>query len=91
MTNIYSTARICPYDNQDCDLDSEGLNLEPSIEAILASSTDYDELVYVFTAWRDASGAKMRDFYKSYVNLSNEAAVINGKQMFFFFGLLVIS
>ncbi|KAK4883480.1 hypothetical protein RN001_006799 [Aquatica leii] len=78
MTNIFSTAKICPYSKQDCDIKTEGLNLEPDIESILAQSRDYDELVYVWSAWRNATGAKMKDTYKTYVNLSNEAAIING-------------
>lgn len=51
------------------------------IEAIISSSTDYDELTYVWTAWRDASGAKMRNLYKTYVQLANEAAVANGRMV----------
>lgn len=77
MGKIYSGAKICPYTNQNCDLSKNGLNLEPGIEAILAKSTDYDELVYVWKAWRDATGAKMKNLYKIYVELSNEAAVAN--------------
>jgi peptidyl-dipeptidase A len=77
MTNIYSTAKICPYTNINCDLSKDGLSLEPGIEAVLAKSSDYDELAYVWKTWRDASGAKMRDLYKIYVDLSNEAAVAN--------------
>ncbi|EFA05307.1 angiotensin-converting enzyme [Tribolium castaneum] len=77
MTNIYSTAKICPYKDQQCDLAKSGLSLEPGIEAVIAKSTDYDELLYVWKAWRDASGAKMRNLYRIYVDLSNEAAVAN--------------
>lgn len=29
MTNAYSTGKICPYKNQNCDLVKEGLDLEP--------------------------------------------------------------
>ncbi|KAF5284087.1 hypothetical protein FQA39_LY17136 [Lamprigera yunnana] len=78
MTNIYSTGKICPYDKQNCDINSEGLTLEPDIESILAKSTDYDELTYVWKEWRDATGRKMKDTYKEYVELSNKAAVANG-------------
>ena len=38
MTSIYGAGKICPFDNQDCDLDTEGLTLEPGIEAILADT-----------------------------------------------------
>lgn len=29
MTNIYSTAKICPFNKQQCDLKKEGLSLDP--------------------------------------------------------------
>lgn len=29
MTEIYSTAKVCPIDFPDCNLDEEGLSLEP--------------------------------------------------------------
>nr|CAH7715323.1 unnamed protein product [Callosobruchus chinensis] len=43
----------------------------------MATSKDYDELVYAWTKWRDATGAKMKDLYKTYVELSNEEARAN--------------
>lgn len=46
---------------------------------ILAKSQDYDELLFVWKGWRDASGKKMRNNYKRYVELSNKAAVLNGQ------------
>lgn len=29
MQNIYAVAKICPYQEQDCDLNTSGLSLEP--------------------------------------------------------------
>ncbi|KAF5302724.1 hypothetical protein FQR65_LT08466 [Abscondita terminalis] len=78
MTNIYNTAKICPYSKPDCSLQTDGLALEPGIESILAKSRNYKELVYVWSKWRDATGVKIKETYKKYVKLSNEAAVING-------------
>lgn len=78
MTNIYSAAKICPYQKQNCDLATEGLSLEPGIESIMSSSTDYDELVYAWTSWRNATGAKIKQQFNTYVDLSNEAARLNG-------------
>lgn len=49
------------------------------IEAVISKSTDYDELMYVWKAWRDASGAKIKQQFNTYVELSNEAARENGK------------
>lgn len=79
MTTIYSTGKVCPYKNQNCVLSTEGLSLEPDIESVLAESTDYYELEYVWAAWRNATGKKMRDYYKQYVELVNEAAQENSK------------
>lgn len=79
MTNIYSTAKICPYRNQNCNLETEGLGLEPEIQNIIAESHDYDELVYAWSSWRDVSGAQMKNLYPTYVRLSNEAARANSK------------
>lgn len=49
------------------------------IESVMAKSTDYDELVYVWKSWRDATGAKMKDLYQTYVTLANEAAKANSE------------
>ncbi|KAI4458414.1 angiotensin-converting enzyme [Holotrichia oblita] len=78
MSTIYNTAKVCPYDNQQCDLDTEGLALNPGIEERISASEDIDELLYLWTAWRSASGANMREDFDTYVKLSNEAAVANG-------------
>lgn len=45
----------------------------------MATSRDYDELLFAWKGWRDASGKKMRNNYKRYVELSNKAAVLNGQ------------
>jgi peptidyl-dipeptidase A len=48
MSGIYNSARICPFDKQNCDLATEGLTLDPDIELKLASSTNYDEMQYIW-------------------------------------------
>jgi len=78
MTTIYSAAKICPFEKQQCNLTTEGLSLDPGMEEVISKSRNFDELTYVWKAWRDASGAKMRDDYKVYVQLSNLAAEKNG-------------
>ncbi|ODM92909.1 Angiotensin-converting enzyme [Orchesella cincta] len=77
MTDIYSTAKICPYKKQSCDLETEGLDLDPEIQELLFKSHDYDELVYAWTAWRNATGRKLRKMYNRYVDLGNDAAKLN--------------
>ena len=45
---------------------------------IIGSSRDPEELKYVWLSWRDQTGKTMRDDYKEFVQLINEAAKING-------------
>jgi peptidyl-dipeptidase A len=79
MASIYNSARICPYEKKNCDLATEGWTLDPEIENRFAESTDYDELEWLWTQWHQASGAKMRNDYKIYVELMNRAAEANSK------------
>ncbi|NWR35416.1 ACE enzyme, partial [Tachuris rubrigastra] len=71
METTYSVAKVC-RDNKTC------LPLDPDLTDIMATSRDYDELLFAWKGWRDASGKKMRNNYKRYVELSNKAAVLNG-------------
>lgn len=59
------------------------------IEQIMATSRDYKELAYVFKAWRDATGKKMKDLYPQFVELGNKAAVAN-REMFLHILLLTL-
>ena len=82
MTTTYGSAKICPFDKQDCDLETDGLTLEPSIEDILASPDkhSWEELSYVWEKWRDATGRKMRSPFLDYIDIYNEAAEANSKE-----------
>ena len=55
------------------------------MQKVLSDSRDYDELAYIWKSWRDVSGAKMRESYKTYVELSNLAAHLNGKNVIYQF------
>lgn len=44
----------------------------------MAESSDYDELEYIWKNWHDNSGKLMRNDYKNYVQLMNDAAKLNG-------------
>lgn len=48
MSSIYNSARICPFLKQDCNLTLEGWTLDPDMELALASSTNYDEMQYIW-------------------------------------------
>ncbi|CAG0882352.1 unnamed protein product [Cyprideis torosa] len=83
LSKIYGTGKVCPYTKQDCDLATEGMRLEGAVDERtikdeLEEKTDYDELAYYWKAWRDATGAKMRDLYLENLQLLKEIAVANG-------------
>ena len=44
----------------------------------MRNSRDPEELKHVWLTWRDQTGKTMRDDYKEFVQLINEAAKING-------------
>ncbi len=48
------------------------------IELILATSTDYDELNYVWSEWRKIASRPMIHDYEQYVELNNKVAEVNG-------------
>ncbi|XP_026471740.1 angiotensin-converting enzyme-like [Ctenocephalides felis] len=73
--NIYGTATVCNYkDDTRC-----GLKLEPELTERMANSRNPDELLYFWTAWRNATGRKMRKYYSEYVELMNEASYLNSQ------------
>uniref|UniRef100_A0A8C2A5F1 Angiotensin-converting enzyme n=1 Tax=Cyprinus carpio TaxID=7962 RepID=A0A8C2A5F1_CYPCA len=71
METLYSVATVCK--NQ-----STCLPLDPDLNKIMAESRDYDELLFAWQGWRNASGRELRSSYKRYVELANLAAKING-------------
>ncbi|CAH1773416.1 unnamed protein product [Owenia fusiformis] len=71
LERLYSSAQLC-------DDDSTCNNLDPGLTRILAESRDYDKLLWAWFGWRNVSGRKMRNLYKEFVNISNEAARANG-------------
>ncbi|XP_053121534.1 angiotensin-converting enzyme isoform X2 [Hemicordylus capensis] len=71
METTYSVAKVCKP-NQSCKA------LDPELTDIMAQSRDYNELLSAWKDWRDVSGKPIRSQYKRYVQLSNEAARLNG-------------
>uniref|UniRef100_A0A672UIM6 Angiotensin-converting enzyme n=1 Tax=Strigops habroptila TaxID=2489341 RepID=A0A672UIM6_STRHB len=71
METTYSVAKVC-RENKTCH------PLDPDLTDIMATSRDYDELLFVWKGWRDAAGKPIKNNYKRYVELSNKAAVLNG-------------
>uniref|UniRef100_A0A8B9L0A7 Angiotensin-converting enzyme n=1 Tax=Astyanax mexicanus TaxID=7994 RepID=A0A8B9L0A7_ASTMX len=48
------------------------------LNKIMAESRDYDELLFAWQGWRNASGRELRQSYVRYVELANLAARSNG-------------
>ncbi|XP_044855270.1 angiotensin-converting enzyme isoform X4 [Mauremys mutica] len=71
METTYSVAKVCKGQDKCYPLD-------PDLTDILAKSRDYDELLFSWKGWRDASGKEIKSKYKRYVELSNKAARLNG-------------
>ncbi|KAA0725565.1 Angiotensin-converting enzyme [Triplophysa tibetana] len=71
METLYSVARVCKSE-------SNCLPLDPDLNKIMAQSRDYDELLFAWQGWRNASGRELRSSYKRYVELANFAAQSNG-------------
>lgn len=70
MEATYSTAAITANG-------TGGLELEPDLTHILATSNDEKVLKEVWVNFRDATGAKMREDYITYYTLGNKAAGLN--------------
>ena len=47
------------------------------LSTILRKSRDYNELLFVWKGWRDATGPKIRSNYKSFVDVKNKGAKEN--------------
>lgn len=79
MSTVYNKAVICPFENQRCDLaGSDVLKLDPDMHDIMDDSKDYDKLQYTWQQWHEKAGRPMRDDFKTYVDIMNEAAAANG-------------
>ena len=73
MGEIYSSGTVCvPGETIEC------LQLEPGLTNIMADSTDYDELTFVWRDWRRVVGQEHKPLYERYVELKNKRAVLNG-------------
>ncbi|XP_074116979.1 angiotensin-converting enzyme-like isoform X1 [Sminthopsis crassicaudata] len=71
MESSYSTAKVCREDGS-C------LPLEPDLTELMASSQDYDNLLWAWKGWRDMAGRAILLHFPEYVELSNKAAQLNG-------------
>ncbi|XP_071477394.1 angiotensin-converting enzyme-like [Diadema antillarum] len=74
MQNAFGVAKVCrssPASSHGKSTE-ECLSLEPHLQDIMATSRDYDELLFAWKGWRDAVGPPIGRLYPTYVNLLNE-------------------
>ena len=64
--------------------DGKVYRLNPELEDIMATSRDYDELLWAWEAWYNSS-RPIKPLYVEFVNKSNEAAKENGELRIFFY------
>ncbi|KFD65854.1 hypothetical protein M514_07059, partial [Trichuris suis] len=74
MGQIFADGAVCePTRPPPCTM-----SLEPDLARIMATSTDINQLYYVWLAWRNAVGPQMRPEYMALVSVLNEVARLNG-------------
>ncbi|XP_065573989.1 angiotensin-converting enzyme-like [Artemia franciscana] len=78
MRDSYAQTKICDYKIEKPKRSDCNLPLEPDLTRIMSKSRDFDELLFTWKAWHDASGQPIREKFNRYVELSNEAASLNG-------------
>uniref|UniRef100_A0A8C8J332 Angiotensin-converting enzyme n=1 Tax=Oncorhynchus tshawytscha TaxID=74940 RepID=A0A8C8J332_ONCTS len=71
MSEIYSTAKVCPKTN-------ECWSIEPELTETMANSRSYKTLLYAWEGWHNASGVPLRAEYTKFVELSNKAYKADG-------------
>lgn len=62
------------YAKGTLEKDGKKYQIEPELTKLMATSRDYDELLWAWVGWRNETGRKMRDLFLSYVELQNEGA-----------------
>lgn len=68
--SIYGVAKVCT--KNIC------LKLDSDITTIMSESRNYDQLLYAWKGWHDATGPKMRNIFTETVYLLNKDARENG-------------
>ncbi|KAG8179605.1 hypothetical protein JTE90_025770 [Oedothorax gibbosus] len=76
MQDVYGKAKVCSQTTPP--LTPCNLSIEPELTEIFATSKNYDELKHLWSEWRDQTGKQLKDKYLRYIQLSNEAACLNG-------------
>jgi peptidyl-dipeptidase A len=71
LESIYAVAKVCTEQNT-C------LSLDPDLSSMLKTSRDYNQVLWAWKGWHDATGPKMRSIYTKIVEIQNRGAVFSG-------------
>lgn len=83
MESNHAKAKICPYRKPDQPAPKAEectLALEPEIKQILEESTDYDELLHVWSQFRDKAGKPVKEKWLQVADIMNEGSRANGRK-----------
>ncbi|VEN40811.1 unnamed protein product [Callosobruchus maculatus] len=77
MKELYGHVRVCPYvfngeKPMFCDLELS------DVQKIMASSRNHFELLHIWKEWHDKVGTPIKNRFIRYIQLTNQAARING-------------
>ncbi|OQR78107.1 angiotensin-converting enzyme-like [Tropilaelaps mercedesae] len=83
MESNHAKAKVCPYrklgvsaaKTEECTL-----ALEPEIKEILEESNDYNELLHVWSQFRDRAGKPVKEKWMEVANILNEGSRANGRK-----------
>jgi peptidyl-dipeptidase A len=89
MKENYNQAKICQYRGHTSSSNRYGnnvtsfhaycdLKLEPDLSRIMEKSRNEEELLHVWSEWREKIGPPIRNTFMRYVDLSNQAAERHG-------------
>lgn len=83
MESNHAKAKVCPYRKagapqpkpEECTL-----GLEPEIKEILEESNDYDELLHVWSQFREKAGKPVKEKWVKVANILNEGSRANNRK-----------
>lgn len=73
MQTVYASTTV-----QDISNPNKTMHLDPELTEVLATSKDYDRLLWAWKAWHDNVGPKVRKDFTTYVTLANIGAKDKG-------------
>ncbi|XP_022707839.1 angiotensin-converting enzyme-like isoform X2 [Varroa jacobsoni] len=83
MESNHAKTKVCPYrkpNEPPASPEECTLGLEPEIKEILEQSQDYDELLHVWSQFRDKAGKPVKNKWLKVASILNEGSRANGRK-----------